>query len=169
MGGRCAVCSLSARPQPGLMRLKAREARICERERRGGQLHRSGLGRRGAQEGEPPSAGWITGDGEFEGGVSCHAAEDGGAGEELAAERAEFGAMRLAEPALERDAQVVGGDGEVAGRFGRPKRAAAQALQPELRAEFPDAVFDVSASVVAPPDFQLGHRGKQVGPQRLDL
>jgi hypothetical protein len=115
-----------------------------------------------AHEGAPPGAGLGSGDGEFEGRFARRAAEDDGAGEEVAAEGAEFGAAGLAEAALQADAKIVGGDREVTGRFGRPERAAAQVVPPELRPEFLDAVFNVGPAVVAASDLQRWHRGGQV-------
>ena len=105
-----------------------------------------------AKENAPPSAAFFGGDGELERGLAGGVTEDRGAGKQPPAQRREFGALGLAESALETDAQVVGADGEVAGRFGRPKRAAAQAFQAELGAEFLDPVLDVGAPVVAAPN-----------------
>ena len=74
-----------------------------------------------SQENPPPTAGLSGGDGELQRGLAGGATEDGGAGEEPLAQRRELGTLRLAKPALEADAQVVGADGEVARRFGGPK------------------------------------------------
>ena len=99
----------------------------------------------------PPRAALGRGDGEFEGGLASGVAEDRGAGKQPPAQGGQFRALGLAEPALEADAEVVGADGEVAGRLGRPERKAAQALQAKLGAEFLYPVFDVRAAVVAAP------------------
>jgi hypothetical protein len=56
-------------------------------------------------------AAFCGGDGEFEGGLTSSAAEDGGAGKQAPAQGREFGPPGLAEPALEPDAEVVGADG----------------------------------------------------------
>lgn len=122
-----------------------------------------------AQENVPPSAALGRGDGELEGGPAGGVAEDRGAGKQAPAQGGQFRALRLTEPALETDAQVVGADGEVTGRFGGPERAAAQALQAKLGAEFLDPVFDVGPAVVTTPHFEGTDAGRQVGPQRLEL
>ncbi len=73
--------------------------------------------------------------------------------------------MRVGLPAVwlktaaQADAEVVGADGQMAGRFGRPERATAQSLQAKLGAEFLDAIFDVGPAVVAAPDVQGADRG----------
>lgn len=72
-----------------------------------------------AQENVPPMAALGRGDGELEGGFARSAAEDRGTGKETPAQGGQLGALRLTEPALQADAEVVGADGEVAGRFGR--------------------------------------------------
>ena len=104
------------------------------------------------EQSEPPASCLVAGEGEFEGGFAGGMAEDRGAGKQAPAQGGELGALGLAEPALETDTQVVGADGEVAGRFGRPEGAAAQALQAELGAQFLDAVLGVGPTVVTPPD-----------------
>lgn len=102
-----------------------------------------------SEENAPPMAALWRGDGEFERGFASGVTEDRGAGKEPPPQRGELGALRLTEPALEPDAQVVGADGEVIRGFGCPERAAAQALQAKLGAEFLDPVFDVGPAVVA--------------------
>jgi hypothetical protein len=96
------------------------------------------------EQSEPPSAAFVAGDSEFEGGLSAGVAEDSGTGEEAAAQGAEFGAVRLAKPTLQPDAKIVGRNGEMAGRFRGPERTAAQARQAKLGPEFLDP-FSISA------------------------
>ena len=119
--------------------------------REGGNCIAVVVGTHLSEENVPPSAALGSGDGEFERGFASGVTEDRGAGKQAPAQGGEFGALRLTEPALEADAQVVGADGEVTGRFGRPERAAAQALQAKLGAEFLDPVFDVGTAVVTAP------------------
>jgi hypothetical protein len=57
----------------------------------------------------------------------------------------------------------------VTGRLGRPERAAAQALQAKLGAEFLDPVLDVGAAVVTAPHLKGADARRQVGPQGLKL
>ena len=59
----------------------------------------------------PPVASLAAADGEFECGFALGVAEDGGAGEQPPAQRDQFAFGELAEPALQEDAQIVGGDG----------------------------------------------------------
>lgn len=122
-----------------------------------------------AEENVPPLTALGRGDGEFERGLAGGVTEDGGAGEQPPAQRGELSALRLTEPALETDAQVVGTDGEMTGGFGRPERTATQALQTKLGAKFLDAVFDVGAAVVAAPHLEGTDTRRQIGPQRLEL
>ncbi len=121
------------------------------------------------EENVPPMAALGSGDGEFERGLAGGVAEDRSAGKQARAQRGQFRPLGLTEPALEADAKIVGADGEVAGRFGRPERTAAQALQAELGAEFLDSVFDIGAAVVAAPHVEGTDAGRQIGPQRLEL
>jgi len=121
------------------------------------------------EENVPPMAALGGGDGEFERGLAGGVAEDRSAGKQAPAQRGQFRPLGLTEPALEADAKIVGADGEVAGRFGRPERTAAQALQAELGAEFLDSVFDIGAAVVAAPHVEGTDAGRQIGPQRLEL
>lgn len=100
---------------------------------------------------------------------SSLAAEDRGAGKKPPAKGGQLGALRLAEPSLETNAQVVGAEGEMAGGLGRPERTATQALQTKLGAQFLDAVFDIRATVIPAPDFEGRQAGRQLGPQRLEL
>ena len=81
-----------------------------------------------AEEDVPPMAALGRSDGEFERGLAGGVAEDRSAGKQAPAQRGRFRPLGLTEPALEADAQVVGADGEMAGRFVRPERTAAQAL-----------------------------------------
>ena len=117
----------------------------------------------------PPVAAFCGGDGEFEGRLAGGVAEDGGAGKEAPAQGGEFGTLRLAESALEADAEVVGADGQMTGRLGGPEGTAAETLQAELGAEFLDAVLDVGSAVVAAPHRQRAEGGRQVGAQGLGL
>ena len=84
-------------------------------------------------------------------GLPASLAEDRGAGEQAPAQRVQFRTLGLAEPALQTDTMVVGADGEVTGRFRRPERPAAQALQAKLGAHFLDRVLDVGPAVVTTP------------------
>src|ERR1039458_6452020 len=122
-----------------------------------------------SEENVPPMAALWWGDGEFEGGLAGGVAENRGTGKKAPTQGGQFGALGLAEPALEADAQVVGADGVVTGGLGRPKRPAAQTLQAELGPEFLDPIFDVGAAVVAAPDFEGTDAGWQIGAQRLEL
>ena len=79
------------------------------------------------------------------------------------------GALRLTEPALKADTQVVGSDCEMAGRFGRPERTATLALQAKLGAELLDPVIDIGAAVVAARHVERADTRRQIGPQRLKL
>ena len=120
------------------------------------------------EENLPPVAAFFGGDGELECGFAGGVAEDGGAGKQPPAQGRQFGALGLAEPALPADTKIVGADREVAGRLGGPERAATQALQPELRAQFLDAILDVGPALVAPPYLPGADRGWQVGAQGLE-
>ncbi len=83
-----------------------------------------------AQEDAPPAAVFFRGDGELERGLAGGVAEDRGTAEQAPAQGGQFGALGLAQQALEPDAEVVGADGQVAGRLGGPERAQAEALSP---------------------------------------
>ncbi len=96
----------------------------------------------------PPMAAVGRSDGEFECELARGVAEDRGAGKPAPAQRRELGTLGLTEAALETDAEIEGADGEMTGRFGRPERTAAQALQAKLGAELLDPIFDVGAAVV---------------------
>src|SRR5687767_13981868 len=81
-----------------------------------------------AKKNQPPGAVFLSGDGEFDRALASGSAENGGAGKEPPAQGREFGALRLAEPTLKTDAEIVGADGEVTGGLGGPERTAAQAF-----------------------------------------
>ena len=120
------------------------------------------------QENVPPTAAFFSGDGELESGFACGVTEDRGTGKEAPAQRSQLGPLGLAEPTLQTDAQVVGADGQMTGRLGRPERPAAQSLQTELRAQFFNTIFDIGAPVIAAPDFERVHARWQIGPQSLE-
>lgn len=116
----------------------------------------------------PPSAALGRGDGELVGALASGVAEDRGAGKQPPAQRGQFLPLGLAAPALQADAEVVDADGVMARGLGRPERAAAQALQAKLGAEFLDPVFDVGAAVVTAPHPESAHARRQIDPQRLE-
>ena len=103
----------------------------------------------------PPTPGFLAADGEFEGGFATGAAPHGGAREEPPAQGAQFAAFELAESPLEQCAEVVGGDGQVVQRLGRPEATAAQTPDAKLRSQFLDPVLPAPSGAAlrakAPP------------------
>src|ERR1043166_6395720 len=105
----------------------------------------------------PPIARRAAVHGEPERGLALRAAVDRGAGEETPAQRHELTFLKLAETALEQDAEVVGGDGQVIRGLGGPKRLAAKSDDAELTPELLDPILHVRSPIVAAPHRHRRH------------
>jgi len=81
-------------------------------------------------------------DRQLECGFAPGATPDGGAQKQTPAQGVQFAFFQLAQPALQQDAQILSGDGQMVHGLRASEIVHAQAFDAKLLAQFLDAVFD---------------------------